>query len=339
MVCGFWGQNIGNAFFNLGGQYQLSAALGSDIFLIQDAPAYWTLHRKKSGNYANWFDTIANVDLDLLVLQGPLLTEYVDAIWSKTAAELRRRGTRIGLLGVGHFRYTAAEKRAAAAFISAIDPIFISTRDFETYQLVMDVYGGPLLNGIDSAFFLNRTYHPPVARELYGCLNFDLRPEPRVTIPDEVRAVTDGSEVHLEFPRYLDWLSSKSQWLAYALSPLKRGRTNSVAGVPLVRTDHRSNPHLPFRTYAYPNSVVSDEPYTYLNLYSGAEFVVTDRVHATVACLGYGTPVCFAGTTPRSALLDRVGYPSSGVFSTIDLSYLSAEQDAQLEFLRAQLGT
>ena len=49
LVSGFWGQNIGNAFFNLGGHWVLRQIFGdTQIAFIQDQPGYRTFHRQKT---------------------------------------------------------------------------------------------------------------------------------------------------------------------------------------------------------------------------------------------------------------------------------------------------
>ncbi len=45
LVSGHWGQNIGNAFFNMGGKWILESLFGpGEVAFIQDQPGYRTFH-------------------------------------------------------------------------------------------------------------------------------------------------------------------------------------------------------------------------------------------------------------------------------------------------------
>lgn len=49
LVSGFWAQNIGNAFFNLGGKFILDNVFDQhDVNYFQDQPGYWTLNFRKN---------------------------------------------------------------------------------------------------------------------------------------------------------------------------------------------------------------------------------------------------------------------------------------------------
>ena len=50
IVSGQWGQNIGNAFFNLGGMHVMEQVFGQVSCIFQDQPNYRTLHNKFKGN-------------------------------------------------------------------------------------------------------------------------------------------------------------------------------------------------------------------------------------------------------------------------------------------------
>jgi hypothetical protein len=55
------------------------------------------------------------------------------------------------------------------------------------------------------------------------------------------------------------------------------------------------------------NTLISDLPYDYLTLYSNAECVYSDRVHACVAALSYGRKAQLFHPTPRGGLFAAMG--------------------------------
>jgi hypothetical protein len=345
LVYGFWGQNIGNAFFNLGGAYQLRKIVGAEnLFLIQDASAYWTLHRKRSGNFANWWNPVRRVSTDWLVLQGPVLTSYVGTIWDEILNSLAERGVDVGLIGAGFFRYDADEVAAAVAFLRRHPNIrFVACRDSDTFRRLSaaDLGTVDLFDGIDSVFFSHYDLKPqPLVSEPFVALNCDLTPEP--TLYDtgalgRFRFTEDGRELSFS-PREATRRSQSARYVASAIAVLQRGKQPRRWGdLEIVRTDHRTNPHLAFRTYGAPNSVASDEPYTYATLYANATAVLSDRVHAVALGHNLGTATYFLGETPRASLLDRVARVDPAtrrIEGTVDLE---SEREAQLRWLRSRI--
>jgi hypothetical protein len=179
VVSGFWGQNIGNAFFNVGGKWLMEQAVpDADCIWFQDQPGYRTFHDQATGNPPNHADLIAALDVDYVVLQGPMLTDRFRALWESTFRRLRERGTGIVLLSAGLFKYTDAEIRAARSFLEDYPPQMLTTRDSETFRHFKDVCELSY-DGIESAlcapdaFRVPRLHIPPSV-----AVCFDRYPEP-----------------------------------------------------------------------------------------------------------------------------------------------------------------
>ena len=176
LVSGFWAQNIGNAFFNIGGKWILEQLFGQgNVDFIQDQPGYKTFHDQLKGNPKNDIEFLRLLDLDYIVLQGPLLTVGYQHLWEPTFKELTARGTKIMLIGAAFFKFRPAELEAAKAFLEKYKPALISTRDSESYKILKEWdLGMPLYDGLDSAFFAPKAYTPfRVAGEEYFAFNFD----------------------------------------------------------------------------------------------------------------------------------------------------------------------
>ncbi|MEX2553758.1 MAG: hypothetical protein WD627_12250, partial [Actinomycetota bacterium] len=171
---------MGNGFFYEGGKWILEQVFGEgSTGLVQTQPAYWTFRDQRKGNPENAFPLLANLDVDYLVLQGPLFTKTFRAIWGDTLPRLRRRGVELILLGSAFHRYDPEEERVAKSFLQELRPLAVVTRDEVTCRS-LSKWGLNCHNGVDSAFALPLAYTPPVLRidGGYIAVTFDRYPEP-----------------------------------------------------------------------------------------------------------------------------------------------------------------
>lgn len=350
LVYGFWGQNIGNAFFNIGGRWILSQMFPEHrVVEIQDQPAYRTFNRKKNGNPKNDVGLLSHLDVDYIVLQGPMLTTSFGAIWEETFKDLAAKGTKFIYLSAAFFHYSDEEFKAAKDILRKYPPALISTRDSETYEQIKDL-APCTYRGIDSAFFVPKAYEPPkLAIEPYITVNFDQYPEPNITCSetelddkkfDRVNRVLDRYW-GLSQPKTQMWFSKAGQWQCYlgALLDFRRLPTE-VGGYKIIRPEHRVNPDLTWKIYRQPNAIASDEPFTYFTIYSQTQLTISDRVHACVATLAYGNPATLMHPTPRGYLFNRVGLDKIRQEPMVlDQEYLEKERQQQIEYLKAAVAT
>lgn len=308
LVSGFWGQNIGNAFFNLGGKAVLETA-GCDPFFVQDMPAYATFRNEAKGNFANAYPLLSDLDFDVLVLQGPLFTINFANIWLDQLKHLNAQGKRWAVLGGAFRKYTAEEVEIVREVTSAVPPVFVSTRDQVSFDMLEDLDINRR-SGIDSAFFLPEAFEPPRSSASTVTFCFDHYAEPTL-IPSKGGPIEiGGSSFRLEFDKRGDAMAdrSKAHAIAYQLFDRRRQRPREVAGHTIIRPDHRTNPHIPAKVYRDPNGIASDEPWTYATVYASSRLTLSDRVHACVATLAYGGRALLHNPgTKRSALFDAVG--------------------------------
>lgn len=344
IVSGFWGQNIGNAFFNIGGKWILDHVLpDAEINYIQDQPGYRTFNDQSKGNPVNDWGLLSRLDIDMIVLEGPMLTENFPALWEHTFRELKARNVKIVLLGAAMFRFNEEEKRVNREFLSKYRPYLLSSRDIPTYETFKE-YADHSHCGIDSAFFVNRAYKPfGFKTDPYVAVNFDRWPEPQIVVDNEsVRGGKKdfewaGKTWHLDFPERLSKMSDKNKWWSYIGSFMdRRSLADKVGGFQVVRPEHRFNPHITWKVYKRSNAVASDEPWTYFTVYANTELTISDRVHACIATLAYGKPAIMFSPSPRSQVFDRLGLGSIRTQVTeLDPNYLQEEQESELSFLRS----
>lgn len=336
LVSGFWGQNIGNAFFNLGGRATLEAA-GAAVSFIQDHPAYWTFRDESKGSYERRWPIIEHLDVDLVVLQGPLLTRNFANIWLDTLKSLEAKGIGYALLSAAFRSYTQEELSVARNVFEQVRPQFVSTRDEQTYKALQSAVPASRA-GIDSAFFLPQAYDAPriSTPEPFITVCYDHFLEPDFVLAPDGLFRLDGSTFSLRHPPRLERLSRRSKahaYLAHAMD--RRTPATSVGPYTIVRPEHRTNPHLPAKIYRRPNAIASDEPWTYLAAYANTSATVSDRVHACVATLAYGGQATLHNpTTKRSALFDAVGAGHiSKRFVRLSSDRLATEFDATTQAL------
>ncbi len=346
LVSGFWGQNIGNAFFNLGGRWLLEQSLpsGVEVTWFQDQPGYRTFNNQAKGNPRNDAGLIAQLDIDYLVLQGPMLTQTFRALWEPTFAALRDRGVKIVLLSAGLFRYTEDEIREATAFLRAYPPAIITTRDSETFKHVATL-APHTYDGIESAFCVPDAFTPPALHApATVAVCFDRYPEPDFQVsrtsaprlPGKHAFEFDGTHWEWSSPRLPTALASLGPRAAYLGTLLDRRELSSTLGRwDVLRPEHRTAPFVGWKVFKRPGSVASDEPFTYLTTYAHAELTLSDRVHACVAAIAYGRPAMLFTSTPRAHLFDRVGL--EGIREApvcLPEARRVAERDALVSFLR-----
>lgn len=347
IVSGFWGQNIGNAFFNIGGKWILEQVLPcAQINYVLDQPGYRTFHNQAKGNPPNDWGLLARLDIDIVVLEGPMLTVHFPALWEPTFRALTKRGVKIVLLGAAMFRFTEEEQRVNREFLARYRPFILSSRDIPTYEAFKDCADYTHC-GLDSAFFVPRAYAPfKLHTRPYVAMNFDRWLEPAVSTdsepprPDSRDFVWEGVTWHLDFPSRLMRWADRNKWWSYAAAFVdQRKLSNEIAGLEVVRPEHRFNPHITPKIYKRPNAVASDEPWTYFTVYANATLTVADRVHACIVTLAYGRPAVLFSPSPRAQVFDRLGLSDirKGPVS-LDFEKLRTEQDAELTFLRRAFG-
>jgi hypothetical protein len=347
LVSGFWGQNIGNAFFNIGGKWILQQVFPDhDVDFIQDQPGLRTFHNQSTGNPKNDIELLRLLDVEYIVLQGPMLTVNFRPLWERTIAALMRRGTRVILLGAALFKHNDAEIEANQRFLREYPPFLMSTRDHYTYEAFKDVCPR-IYSGIDSAFFAPKVYQPfQLTLRPYITVNFDRYPEPNIVVGSRGKALEGKYDYSFEALQYAWGLHQPSLQMRFSLRGKawayigafldRRRMPPEIGGYTVVRPEHRFNPHMTWKIYRQPNAVASDEPFTYFTVYGGTSLTLSDRVHACVATLAYGKPAMLFTPSPRARLFERLGLHTLRERPlSLDPDYLEQERQAEIDFLKS----
>ena len=346
---GFWCTNIGNGFFSMGVEYALEKVLGEEnVTVVSDLQTYTTGYGKRLYVDRNQLEYISCLDVDYVVLAGPVISKYFLSLWKDILIKLRERGIGYILLSMGTMKMNEAAYRDICEFFTECPPYALSSRD-ETVYREFGKYAKHAYNGICFSFFVPDVYAPCGMSGLapYAVFNFDKIQEPKVWIGSDVngeavqRFEFDGEMFHVAYPRMLTAFSAKTDRftdaLIYASSMLPAPRREDVVGkYRIVRTDHRFHPHYRGKIYRRKNSYVADIPYGYLNLYANARFTLSDRVHACAVTLAFGGSAMLYSKTNRAGLLERVGAVDiCRTLVKLDMDKLEREKRMELEWLQS----
>ena len=353
-ILGDWSRNIGNAFFQLGGQWALNQAIENpETMLIGEQlgyPSYWN---RKGGNPANSFDVISNLEVDYLVLMGPMFRPETEKIWGQALEALMAKGTRLLYLGIGAMKYDDRNIEDARVFLKKYKPHILTSRDQEIYEKLGDL-ATHAYDGIDFGFFMSDVYQPmgigDRKRKMLA-VNFDKIPEPDIYLKDNVSSLIkngsfynrtfefEGKCWHVKFPSFRTKLSEYSRYTMFLEGILFSGnKTSSIADYLIVRPEHRPHPMIKRKSFRSPNVIVNDTPYIYAEIYNHANLTLSTRVHACVLALAYGNPALLFSKTPRSRLLDRLGLDDiTSKPMWLDKKVLDQEKQSLISFLKKHL--
>ena len=345
-IGGCWSTNVGNGFFNLGADYVLKQIFNNDkVNMVMDQSAFTPGWTRKKGNIPLAVNYWEHLDVDYVVLLGPIVSEAFLAIWKPTLDALKKRGIKYMILSAGMMKYDNNVITKIKKYFEENPPYVITTRDRDMYETFKDSVPN-IYDGICYAFFVP-DYYKPFETDFGDTMavNFDKIDEPFIYV-DELDKKVDKefdfenhhygikfkglASIGLKTDRFTDAL-------IYAASPLPRGkRPEKIGDFTVIRPDHRYNPMFIRKVFRYPNSFCADIPHTYANIYANAKLTISDRVHACALTLAYGNSAYLLAKTGRSGLLKRVGADEITEHPVkINMEYLSSEKRKMIEWMKA----
>lgn len=345
---GFWCTNIGNGFFSLGVEYVLKKLIGEkNLTIVSDLQTYTTGYGKRLFINKNQLEYISSLDVDYIVLSGPVISKYFLYLWEGILKKLRRRGIGYIILSAGIMKLEDEEKEKIKGFFKECPPYIFISRDVKTFEefgnLATHSY-----NGICFSFFAPDFYSPSTLKEMspYVVYNFDKIGEPNIWMSKEEdenhsqQFEYNGKIYRITYPKWITMLTAKTDRFTdaviYMRSVIPAKKHKDKLGIyKVIRLDHRFHPHYRSKIYRNNNSFVADLPYGYLNLYANAEMTLSDRVHACAVTLAFGNSAMLFAKTDRRGLLERVG--AEGICDRpvkLDLSKLEDEKARMIQWLK-----
>jgi hypothetical protein len=333
-----WIDNIGNAFIDMGAIMSLKSATYDNISIIPLSHYPFSLlsgyHQlnpllslsfsssiikhlipflkgknkskimtKKdiSKNIQYTLDIVSSVSADFIIMSGAILTETFFNITERMLNRLKNNHIKIIFYGCSGDYYSDIEVEYVRKKLDEIEPYALITRDSIAFKYYKDLAEFSY-DGIDCGFFVN--YYNIQETEInlppYIVLTFD---DPNNIINIEVELERELSQKYM-----------------------------------IVKAIHSVDPRIALLRFSLhsnkSNILISDSPIDYLLLYSHAQAVYTDRVHATVATLAFSNPCRLYTKSPRAKLFERVGAEDvDKKLVSIDMNKLKSEQEKQIEFI------
>lgn len=344
-IGGYWSTNVGNGFFNLGADYVLKQVFGNDnVNMVADQSAFVPGWTRKKGNIPWVVNYWEHLEVDYVVLLGPIVSRRFLPIWKETLDTLKRRGIRYMILSAGMMKYDDDVIAEVKEYFKENPPFVITTRDRTMYETFKDAVPN-IYDGVCFAYFVPDYYKP--FKTNFGdvlAINFDKIDEPHIYVdePDkkvDVKFDFEGHQYGMRFKGFAGLGLKTDRFtdaLIYAMSPLPREtRPTKIGDFTVIRPDHRFNPMFIRKAFRYDNSFCADIPHTYANIYANSKLTISDRVHACALTLAYGNSAYLLAKTGRSGLLTRVGAEKITEHPVkIDLEYLNGEKQKLVEWMR-----
>jgi hypothetical protein len=332
-IGGFLTTNIGNAFYDEGILYALKSNLPNyQIYYIADQPEnYWLQTNKEKRNKFNYLDKI---NVDYIVIAGPLFTKRFPDMWLDTLKKLQSKGTKIVFLSAGFTLYDNEEIQLTKNLLETIQPHAISTRDRHTFNIVKN-HTQNCHDGICFAFYISDYFKPySFSNNPYVILTFDNMPEPHFNTIDNT--ATTKTNTFLFKNKKWEYTYSSFNVLDKILIRfhIYSGFTNESFGThEIIRP---TNSLVKRNIFNKEKTFASDVFTDYLNLISHSACIFSDRVHTCVAGLALGKPAMLFSNTPRAKLLDRVGAKEIKTKPvTLDSSLISEEKIRLSNFIKS----
>jgi len=308
-----WPTNIGNAFIDYGSIYTIKTAVPTaKVYFASELPKWFFKINQK--NMDNSIDLAELMEIDFLVVSGMVLCDAFIELEGPIIQKLSDRGVKIIFNGCGGSNYTKVEVDNFRRFLESIKVCGFISRDEVSYNNYKDCFPKSH-NGIDCAFFLSEAFDPaPLTIKDYVVYNFDSMEEPK--IENTKKIIRTHHSCSQLFPTTVT----------------NRGLLTIGSRMPFIRIVKHNENNVYFK---YKDTLISDIPDDYLNIYANAYATYSDRVHACIAALSFGNLARLYSTTPRASVFDRVGVREiKEKLVKLDMDKLNVDKERQISFLR-----
>lgn len=300
--------NVGDGWYQTSLYALLKKNFPEHEVLMGEGPIRRAFRLQSEKHLRNALNVMEYERADMHVFSGPMMPVIIRD-YGQTIKNIHARGEHYMLISASGTGLTASQVNEIGEFLKQYPPVFMSTRDVESYKnfspFVKNSY-----NGICTAFLVDKVL--PIDKfsleKPFFISSFYTELEPTFSLPD-------GSSFSIENLRVEHHKSMLGLSYNYArhLNFLRKQQAE-VADHLIVRTIQGLNPKFNHINFAMPNSFVSFNPVRYLEVTKSAEFTISDRVHACAVSLACNHPARFLFNTPRAGIFDRMGfdYKSNG---------------------------
>ena len=330
---GYWSTNIGNAFYDLGVLHVFESLMGRNkISFFQDSLTHYGIPYRRYLNkilprassllcdYSfNYFESI---DSEYFIFSGPIFSRSFPKLLP-FFERIKSLGKKIIFLSAGGYTYDPSEISIVRQALSALKPYTFISRDSTAYNAYKDLFVHSY-DGICFAFFANDYY--PCSRIIsphpFVVLNFD---RGRDFLISPFSHLDEDNKVQL------------SPYSSSAKRSFSSGFSSTLHNHNIIRTNHVFAKNDPFLIYKK-NIVIADTPYLYLDLYKSSALTLSERVHACVPSLAFGSRAMLFSKSPRSRLFDRIGLSTiTSAPATVNQEVLELEKSNMINFISSIL--
>ena len=310
-----WPTNIGNAFIDYGSIYTIKTAVPeAKVYFASELPRWFFKFNRE--NMDKSIDLAELMEINFVVVSGMNLCDEFIETEGPILTRLSKQGVGIVFNGCGGATYKKTEVDNFKKFLEGINVRGFISRDEISYNNYKDCFPNSY-NGIDCAFFLSEAFNPASLKiKDYVVYNFDSIEEPKIEEHNKkiIRAH------HSCFRLFPTTVTNREAILTIgARKPFIKIIKHNVTN----------------RYFRHKDTLISDIPDDYLNLYANAYATYSDRIHACIATLSFGNLAKLYSTTHRASAFERVGAGEiKKKLVKLDQDKLNIEKEKQISFLR-----
>ncbi len=297
--------NIGDAFYQLAILNDLREVFQSSANVVSGEERSCHLDRFRKYYSHNVFDYSFFGEAQWYVLSGPILNKGFGKLYLPLLKKLKEKQIKLIMISVGGLVYSPDEIKHCRDILKEYTPHILSTRDSETFENYKDL-AHHSYDGICSAFYSSLHYQGFKTPDLenYIVYAFDEYTEPKIIL--ESSQASDKS-LNLNV-KVLEGSKGKISRME-RLVDFFRKYPNKIEDRLIIRLAHNTiEKETALITYRRPNTFVSLNPYSYLNIIKNSSLVLSTRVHACVPALSYQVPaMLFISSKRASSLFERLG--------------------------------
>lgn len=309
--------NIGNEFINIGGEYvvkRLFKELNIECeyydfeFFETDQPQY---EFRMPWNISQNIDFIKSVDL-IVIFGGSIFSQHLYQFLD----EIGQIKTKKIILGAGFYAYDQKEVEYVKNPLKEYS--LISCRDNVTYKKLENNNLTNILNGIDMAFFIEKSYSfykSLKSKNIIDSIELNNSLLKRKKISDINFKFKNGETSKGYCVINIDMLEPNKKLVQKLLNKLKP-HFREVYVVENTSKLHNFNNYIHLSRWS-----------EFYKIYANADFVITSRIHSSVVCSTFGTPFLYLGKDSGGKL------GRNTLFNQIDtkLEYAKLYCDEELE--------
>lgn len=316
--------NIGDAFYQNSIIYDLNQIYGSvaDVISGEEHPC----HIDYLSKYCD--SNVLNYSLfcksSWYVLSGPILHKNFAKLYVPLFQKLKEQNIKLVIMSAGGLKYDAEEVKICREVLQQYPPYILTTRDTQTYKTYSDL-ANYSYDGICSAFYSSLQYpgYESPGLEKYIVYSFDMFTEPQISINK-----SEENSNNLLDKLEIDAGSVKLTSRIHRLLDNFKTYPDLINGFKIVRLHHTPLTKITPLIYNRPNTFVSLNPYSYLNIIRNGLLTLSTRVHACVTALSYQKPAMLFQKTKRSYLFERIGLQDV-TNKPVTLSYDKLQEEHQ----------